>query len=156
MAFSIVFFIALVCITTFNAMNRQYSKMENSALILSVFILNINWSWIINFELQYITYSESPLNFAAYVIHRTIIIPLLVVIGLNSIPQAASMGRKLFTVLISSFVLLLVIMVLQKFEVMKYENWNAIYSYLYYVLLHGFGYLVLYCYHSWVLKEVKS
>ncbi|MBT2759236.1 hypothetical protein J7E71_25525 [Mesobacillus foraminis] len=156
MAFPVLFFIGMVCITTFNAMNRQLTKMENSALILSVFILNVNWSWIIYDELQYITYSTFPLNYAAYVIHRSLIIPLLVVIGINSIPRNASIAKKLIGVLLSSIILLLVMVLLRQFEVVTYEKWNAVYSYLYYVFLHGFGYLVLYGYHSWVLKGVKS
>lgn len=156
MAFSIIFFIGWVCIATFYAMKKQFSKLENSALLFCIFILNVNWSWIIYDELKFITYSKLPLNYTAYVIHRSLIIPILVVIGINSIPRNTTMTKKVMGILISSFVLILIKMVLLRFNVVNFEKWNFIFDYLYYVLLHSLGYFVLQCYHSFVLKGVKN
>ncbi|PLS02880.1 hypothetical protein CVD27_16980 [Neobacillus cucumis] len=152
MAFSIMVYIAWLCISIFYAMKKPFSKFENSALIFCIFIFDINRSWITNDELKFITYSTVPLNYTAYIIHRTFINPFLILIGINSIPRNSTLLKKVIAILISSFVLVLIKIVMLKFNVVNFHQWNLIYDYLYYVFLHLLGYFILYCYKSFVLK----
>lgn len=156
MALSIIVYIAWISISIFYAMKKPYSKLENSALIFCIFIIDINRSWITNDELKYITYSTVPLNYTAYIIHRTFIIPMLILMGINSVPRNSTVLKKVIAILISSFVLVLVKMVLLKFDVVYFHQWNLLVDYLYYVLLHLLGYSILYCYKSLVLKGAKN
>ncbi|MGN7942273.1 hypothetical protein [Virgibacillus sp. 6R] len=156
MAFSIIVYIAWLGISIFYAMKKPYSKLENSALLFCLLIVDINRSWITNEELKVITYSTAPLNYSAYIIHRTFITPMIILIGINSVSRNSTVVKKAVAILISSFVLILIKIVLLEFNVVSFHQWNLFYDYLYYVLLHLFGYFVLYCYSSFVLKGVKK
>jgi len=156
MAFSIIFFIGWICITALYAMKKPYSKWENSALLFSMFIVNVNWSWIMVDELKFITYSNDGLDFSAYMIDRSVIIPFLVVIGINSIPRSQTIIKKVAGILISSLVLIITKMILLKLGAIHFHGWNFVFSYIYYVLLHSLGYFVLYCYNTLVLKGVRQ
>ncbi|MFD0824323.1 hypothetical protein ACT8ZR_01455 [Neobacillus sp. M.A.Huq-85] len=156
MALSIIVYIAWLGIAVFYAMKKPYSKMENSALIFCIFIFDINRSWITNDELKYITYSTVPLNYTAYIIHRTFITPFFILIGINSIYRNSTVLKKGIAILISSFILVLIKMVLLKFDVVAFHQWNLVYDYLYYVFLHLLGFFILSCYSSFVLKGAKN
>jgi hypothetical protein len=156
MALSIIIYLAWLGITILYAMKKPFSKIEISAIIFFIFIIDINRSWITNEELKYITYSNAPLNYTAYIIHRTFITPLYIVMGMSSIPGNSTVIKKIAAILISSFVLVLIKIVLLSFDVVYFHQWNLIYDYLYYVLLHLLGYFILYCYNSFVLKGAKN
>jgi hypothetical protein len=156
MALSIIVYLAWLGIAILYALKKPFSKIEISAIIFFTFIVDINRSWITNDELKYITYSSVPLNFIAYIIHRTFITPLFIAIGMSSIPRNSSTLKKITAILVSSFVLILIKIVLLNFDVVYFHQWNLIYDYLYYVLLHLLGYFILYCYNSFVLKGAKN
>jgi hypothetical protein len=156
MALSIIVYLAWLGIAILYALKKPFSKIEISAIIFFTFIVDINRSWITNDELKYITYSNVPLNFIAYIIHRTFITPLFIAIGMSSIPRNSSTLKKITAILVSSFVLILIKIVLLNFDVVYFHQWNLIYDYLYYVLLHLLGYFILYCYNSFVLKGAKN
>jgi hypothetical protein len=156
MSLSIIVYIAWLGISVFYAMKKPLSKMEISAIIFCIFIIDINWGWITIDELKYITYSKVPLNYTAYIIHRTFITPMFIVIGINSIPRNSTVLKKFIAILISSFVLVLIKIVLLKFDIVYFHQWNLIYDFLYFVLLHLLGYFILYYYNSLVLKGAKK
>lgn len=156
MAFSITVYIAWICISIFYAMKKPFSKFEISVLIFCIFIIDINRGWITNDELKFITYSKDPLNYTAYIIHRTFISPVLILIGMNSIPRNSPVFKKIIAILLSSFVLVLIKIVLLSFDVFYFHQWNLIYDYLYYVFLHLIGYFILYRYNSFVVKGAKN
>jgi hypothetical protein len=156
MALSIIVYLAWLGIAIFYAMKKALSKIEISAIIFFIFIIDINRSWITNDELKYITYSHVPLNYIAYIIHRTFITPFFIAIGMSSIPRNSTVLRKITVILISSFVQVLIKMVMLSFDVVYFHQWNLIYDFLYYVLLHLLGYFILYCYNSFVLKGAKN
>lgn len=156
MALSIIIYIAWLGIWILYAMKNHLSKIEISAIIFCTFIVDINRSWITNEELKYITYSHVPLNYIAYIIHRTFISPVFIVIGMSSIPRNSTALKKITAILISSFVLVLIKMLMLNFDIVYFHQWNLIYDYLYYVLLHLLGYFILYFYNSFVLKGAKN
>jgi hypothetical protein len=156
MALSIIVYIAWLGISIFYAIKKPYSRLENSALILCLFIIDINRSWITNDELKYITYSTQPLTYTAYIIHRTFITPMFIGIGINSISRESTMIKKVVAILISSFVLVSIKMVLLTFNIVHFHQWNLFYDYLYYILLHLLGYLILYGYRVFILKGAKN
>lgn len=156
MVLAIFVYIAWLSISIFYAMRKSYTKFENSALLFCVFICDINRSWITNDELKIITYSKVPLDYTVYIIHRTFITPMLILIGINSIPRNSKILTKVIAILISSFVLVLIKIVLLTFNVITFHQWNLIYDYLYYVFLHLLGYFILYGYKSFVSKGVKN
>lgn len=156
MALSIIVYLAWLGIAIFYAMKKPFSKLEISAIVFFIFIIDINWSWITNEELKYITYSHVPLNYIAYIIHRTFITPLFIAIGMSSIPRNSTVLKKISAILIFSFIQVLIKMVMLSFDVVYFHKWNLIYDFLYYVLLHLLGYFILYCYNSFVLKGAKN
>ncbi|MEH7419246.1 hypothetical protein V7266_28875 [Neobacillus drentensis] len=156
MAFSITFFIGWICITAFYAMKKPYSKWENSALLFCLFIVNVNWSWITVDELKFMTYSKDPLDFSAYIINRSIIIPMLGMIGINRISRSKTVLKKVVGMFISCIVLVLIKIVLLRLGAISFHKWNLVYDFVYYLLLHFLGYFVINCYRSFVLKGVKN
>jgi hypothetical protein len=156
MALSIIVYLAWLGIAIFYAMKKPFSKLEISAIVFFIFIIDINRSWITNDELKYITYSHVPLNYIAYIIHRTFITPLFIAIGMSSIPRNSTVLKKISAILIFSFIQVLIKMVMLSFDVVYFHQWNLIYDFLYYVLLHLLGYFILYCYNSFVLKGAKN
>lgn len=75
MAFAIYFFIGWLTIICFFVQKKKYSIVENTVLILSVLIINLNWTWLVYEEFELITYSREPWDFVAYLIKRSIVIP---------------------------------------------------------------------------------
>ena len=152
MALSIIVYLSWLCISVFYAMKKPYTKLENSALIFCLFLIDLNRGWITNDELKYATYSTAPLNYTGYILYRTFIAPFLLLIGINCIPRNSSALKKVIASLISSFVLVLINIFLLKFDVVDFHQWNLLYVFVNYVLLHLIGYFILYCYKSFVLK----
>ncbi|MEH7495792.1 hypothetical protein, partial [Neobacillus niacini] len=130
MALSIIVYLAWLGIAIFYAMKKPFSKLEISAIVFFIFIIDINRSWITNEELKYITYSHVPLNYIAYIIHRTFITPLFIAIGMSSIPRNSTLLMKISAILIFSFIQVLIKMVMLSFDVVYFHKWNLIYDFL--------------------------
>ncbi|MGG4470196.1 hypothetical protein ABER68_19325 [Paenibacillus alvei] len=145
MAFAIYFFIGWLTIICFFVQKKKYSIVENTVLILSVLIINLNWTWLVYEEFELITYSREPWDFVAYLIKRSIVIPVIVLICLNFGRKQSSLVKKLMHILVSSLVILGITIISHLLKVTTVKHWSIFYDLVYYLLLH----LVVLGIHKW-------
>ncbi|WP_175638125.1 hypothetical protein [Metabacillus schmidteae] len=157
MAFAVYFFISWLCIILFFIKKKTYSIVENTILFLFLMIVNMNWSWFIFDEFQFLKYSEHPMSYTAYLMNRSIIIPIIVLYCLNLSSFSMSVKKMFIHILVSSLLLLLLTFLSLTLNIITSENWNVMYDYLFFVLLHIACYLIHKWYHSFVIKtEVQT
>ncbi|MCM3214627.1 hypothetical protein M3612_08925 [Niallia taxi] len=153
MAFAVYFFIGWISIICFFVQKKKFSVVENTVLFLCVLIVNLNWTWLIYEELGFITYSHDTWNFVAYLIKRSIVIPLLVLISLNFGRTDASLLKKLTHIIVSSLVILAVTSISHYLKVTTVKDWSILYDFFYYVALHIFGHLIHKWYQTYIVEK---
>lgn len=131
--------------------------MENTILFLYLMIANMNWSWFIFEEFQLLKYSEQPMNYTAYLMNRSIIVPLIILYTLNLGEDSVSVIKRSIHALVSSILLLLLTLLSLQLKVITSKNWNIIYDFLFFIFLYVSCYLIYKWYRSFVLKgEVQT
>ncbi|HYK73133.1 MAG TPA: hypothetical protein VEV44_08430, partial [Pseudoneobacillus sp.] len=83
MGFVVYFFVAWLVISIFTIIKKRLSIVENTLVFLIILILSINFSWIVNEELKLVTISKKGLDYTAFLLNRSIIIPIMIVIHVN-------------------------------------------------------------------------
>ncbi|TRZ38609.1 hypothetical protein CEQ21_24840 [Niallia circulans] len=153
MAFAIYFFIGWFSIICFFVQKKKFSVVENTVLFLCVLIVNLNWTWLIYEELGFITYSHDTWDFVAYLIKRSIIIPLFVLISLNFGKSDASLLKKFMHIIVSTLVILGLTSISHMLKVTTVKDWSILYDLLYYIALHIFGLLIHKWYQTYIVEK---
>ncbi|MBT2711233.1 hypothetical protein [Bacillus sp. ISL-47] len=130
--------------------------MENTFVYLVTLVININYTWIVYEELNMAKISEQALNNSAFLLHRSITLPLVVVITLNLYRTANGFGSKFVKTFLSVLFLVISIYIARYFEVVEYKKWKMIYEVIYLFLLHFVAYYSLKYFESLQTKEVKA
>lgn len=156
MAFAVYFFIGWLSIVCFFIQKKKYSVVENTVLFLCVLIVNLNWTWLIYEEFGLITYSHNPWNFVAYLIKRSIIIPLIVLICLNFGRKQFSLLKNLMHIIVSALVILGLTNVSHFLKVTTVKHWSIFYDFVYYILLHVLGLVIHKWYQTYMVEKVKE
>ncbi|MFD1361253.1 hypothetical protein [Lentibacillus salinarum] len=144
MAFPIFFFLAWLVTFLFGVMPKKLSLVEYTFVFLIGLIVSINFSWVTVNELEVIKRTEEALPYTAYLLNRSIIIPMLLLIQLNM-----SMLRDTFlwkTVTILSIVLILVGVsyLMTALDMTAHTHWNLGFDAIYFFLLNLVA-LLAYC-----------
>lgn len=130
-------------------MKKRLTLVENTVLLLLILIINIHWSWIIFEELKLIKISKQPVNYTAFLIQRSVTIPLIVVITMNLMRQSASRLRTLLMASLSVLLLEAFVLIGRYFGITRAVRWHMIYDVAYFALLHVIAYYFLkYFQHS--------
>lgn len=140
MAFTLFFFTSWLIVTLFTIIPKKLSLTENTFVFLMILVISINWTWVIYEEFKFIESTEIPMDYTAFLMFRTLIIPTLIITQLNVSLQAPSRTISLLTIGSSTTALLLFTYFSLQFEMIQYIDWNMTYDALYYLSLHGIAY----------------
>jgi len=156
MEFAFYFFISWLIVIIFAVMKKTLSLLENTFVYLLILIVSINWTWIIYEEMKLVELSKQVLDYTAFLINRSIAVPLIVVVALNIIRRVNSLGKRILTVLLS-VALLVILAVIGRFSgITEYTNWNFDYDTLYFLSLHIVAYLALKVFQRTKRSEVMG
>lgn len=134
MGFVVFFFAAWLAVSVFYFIPKSLSALENTILYLIMLIISINITWIIIEEYHFIHLTSEGLNYAAYMIHRSILTPMIYVILLNLIFGSTSTAAVWFAV--AGVGVMLGLNGLARFyRIWDYIKWDSMYDAVYIVLL---------------------
>lgn len=155
MGFAIIFFASWLITALFVVMKKKLSFIENSFVILFALIISINWSWFIYEEWKLVEISSQPLNHTAFLISRSITIPLIIVTTMNLLDAASSAVKSFMIILFSVFILALLVVISNYFNITNAIRWNFIYDILYLISLNLITYFFLFYFRKLSQIEVK-
>ncbi|MGA5689688.1 hypothetical protein [Cytobacillus pseudoceanisediminis] len=136
MGFVLIVFLAWLVLMLFTSMNKKLTFIENTFVYLVALVININFTWIVYEELNMAKISQQILDNSAFLIHRSITLPLTVAITLNLFRTAPSFGSKIFKTILSVLFLVLAVVIARYFDIVDYRKWNIGYEIIYLFLLH--------------------
>ncbi|MCM3708746.1 hypothetical protein M3205_24190 [Cytobacillus firmus] len=136
MGFVLLIFLAWLVIMFFTSMNKKLTFIENTFVYLAAMVIHINYTWIVYEELNMADISQQILNNSAFLIHRSITLPITLAITLNLVRTSPSLGSKLIKVAVSVAVLASEVLIAKHFEIVEFKNWNIVYEIIYLFLLH--------------------
>lgn len=136
MGFAFFFFIAWLITVGFTVMKKRLTFLENSFVFFLLLIISINWSWIIYEELKLEKISTHPIDYTAFMINRSVTIPLMIVVTLNLVKSAKTKLTKTLLCISSILVLVFLIMMGSYFDLTQSIKWNIMYDILYFAILH--------------------
>ncbi|WP_101846240.1 hypothetical protein [Halobacillus sp. Marseille-P3879] len=156
MTFAIFFFASWLITALFLIIPKKLSTIENTFVFMIILIISINWSWIIYEEFKLVNLTEEPMEYAAFLLSRSIIIPFVFITQLNLVYAVTSVTRVVLTILMSFSFLLLMSLLSQIFKITEFTNWNLGYDALYYIFLYLVSYASLLIFRKLELSEVRS
>ncbi|MBG9451461.1 hypothetical protein ABE67_19825 [Cytobacillus firmus] len=136
MGFVLLVFLAWLVLVLFTSMNKKLTFIENTFVYLSAMVIHINYTWIVYEELDVAHISQQILNNSAFLIHRSITLPITLAITLNLIRTGDSLGSKFIKVAVSVAFLVSAVMIARCFGIVDYKKWNIGYEIIYLFLLH--------------------
>ncbi|QGQ44563.1 hypothetical protein [Metabacillus sediminilitoris] len=135
MGFVIFFFISWLIATILAVIQKKLSLAENTFVFLIILIFNINFSWIVVEELKLITYSKDGFDYTAFLLNRSVMIPLLLVILVNLFQFRKSTMNRIILILVTEAILLCFSILSTYFKITEYTSWNYLYDAIYYLFL---------------------
>ncbi|WP_226617610.1 hypothetical protein [Cytobacillus firmus] len=136
MGFVLLVFLAWLVLVLFTSMNKKLTFIENTFVYLSAMVIHINYTWIVYEELNMADISQQILNNSAFLIHRSITLPITLAITLNLIRTGDSLGSKFIKAAVSIAFLVSAVMIARYFGIVDYKKWNIGYEIIYLFLLH--------------------
>lgn len=137
MAFTVFFVTAWLLISIFTIIPKRLTVIENSFLFLLTSVISIHWTWIVNEELKYVQITKDPVDYAGFLIFRSVIIPTLIITQLNLYSFPSSVIKKAIVLSTSVLCLLLLTILSKSLGVSTYEDWNLAFDVIYYIALHA-------------------
>lgn len=136
MGFVLLVFLAWLVLMLFTSMNKKLTFIENTFVYLAAMVIHINFTWIVYEELNMANISQQILNNSAFLIHRSITLPITLAITLNLVRTGDSLGSKFFKMAVSVVFLVSAVMIGRYFEIVDFKKWNIGYEIIYLFLLH--------------------
>jgi hypothetical protein len=136
MGFVLLVFLAWLVLVLFTSMNKKLTFIENTFVYLSAMVININYTWIVYEELNMADISQQILNNSAFLIHRSITLPITLAITLNLVRTGDSLTSKFIKMTVSVAFLVSSVMIARYFGIVDYTKWNIGYEIIYLFLLH--------------------
>ncbi|MDQ0201551.1 hypothetical protein [Neobacillus ginsengisoli] len=135
MGFAVFFFLSWLIVAIFIVMQKRLSIVENTFVFLILLIVTINVSWIAGDELKLIIRTKSSMNYTAYLLNRSIIMPMVLITQLNMLQRCKTVTMKILNI-VSAVIIMLGLSVLSNiFNIEKYTKWNYGYDVVYFVIL---------------------
>jgi hypothetical protein len=126
--FVVFFFAAWLAVFVFCTMVKSLSPIENTFIFLVVLILYINVAWIVIDELKYIRVAADGLNYTAYLIYRTLLVPTIFVILFNVFYRRRSIEYGLLAAVLCIGAVLALNGLARGYGILAYKRWNIIYD----------------------------
>ncbi|WP_456273692.1 hypothetical protein [Bacillus sp. AK031] len=135
MGFTVFFFLTWLVISIFAVVSSMKKIVENTFTYFITLTLSINFSWIIIDEMNLISLTEKGMPYTAYLLNRSIIIPLTVLIYVLFILKSDSWSKKIMISIISVITLVAISFASTSLDILTYKRWNLGFDALYYLLL---------------------
>ncbi len=135
MEFVVFFLISWFTIFLFRATNKHIPLLEGTIIYLIILIVSINFSWIVMEELKFITITKEQSPYTSFILNRSIIIPLLMLIQLNFVCMFKKRKYKATVLLITVFLLNSLSWLSISLNIIEYKKWNVWYESSYYLFL---------------------
>jgi len=137
MGFAIFFLLTWLICAFFIVIKKQLSIIENTAAFLVILILNINFAWIANEEFKFITVTQSGIDYIPFLLNRSIIMPIILLVYLNLLLRFDQASYKTIYITVMSVTLMLGLSFLSThFRLVEYTKWTHGYDLLFYLFLH--------------------
>ncbi|MET3698724.1 hypothetical protein SAMN05877753_10442 [Bacillus oleivorans] len=136
MEFLVFFFISWLVISSLAVIKKKMNLVEGTFIFLIILILSINFSWIVIDELKLITVTKKALPYTAYLLHRSVIIPNLILLFLNLLIRSETLIMKTILFIFSTFLLVAVSFISTILNVTEFKNWTFWYETIYYLALN--------------------
>lgn len=136
MALAVFFLITWLTCCFFAVIKKPLSITENTFIFMLILVININYSWIIIEELKRITLTTNGLNYTAYLLHRSIITPMLATILVNLMWRKKDVAKSIMyfgAILAISFGFDLLS---DYYRITIYTKWDFRYDLLYFFVLY--------------------
>jgi hypothetical protein len=140
MSFAAYFFIAWSVGTAFFCMKKTLTSAENAFVYLLLLMFSVNWYWILYEELKWVEVSREPLNYTAFLISRSVSVPLLAVIALNGVKAADSRAVALVWPIASTALLTGLTLLGEYLQTTTMHRWHIGYDVLFFLILHLVAY----------------
>ncbi|WP_438446991.1 hypothetical protein [Gorillibacterium sp. sgz5001074] len=131
MGFVVFFTATWLSVLGFAAMRKSLSFLENTVILLMAMILSVNVSWILVEELQWIHLSQDPLQYTAYLLHRSVLQPMIYTIWLNALYRGGTHAGAVLATLGCSAVILGLNFTGVYYQIYSFVRWNFWYDVLY-------------------------
>ncbi|WP_246943085.1 hypothetical protein [Bacillus pinisoli] len=135
MQFVVFFFISWLVIALYSVVNKKLNVIESTFIFLVVLIVSINFSWIVINELHLITVSKQKLAYTGFLLNRSIIIPLLVLLAIDLTIKMNKPSHKVLVFISLVSVLNGLSLLSTSLGVTDFKNWNLLYESIYFVCL---------------------
>ncbi|GAA0315455.1 hypothetical protein GCM10008967_02520 [Bacillus carboniphilus] len=154
MGFATFFFISWIVIAVFAVMPKQLKMTETSFVYLVILIVSINMSWIVAEELKFIKITDKGIDYTAYLLNRSIINPVVLILFLNVIIKQRKLVKKLLYIGSSSIILTIISYLSTFFQITEFIKWNVVYEFFYYFILSLLALFARSLYEKVSMKEV--
>ncbi len=132
----IFFFITWLAVFMYGLMQKELTLVESTFVFLIVLIVSINFSWIVMEELKLIKLTEKGLPYTAFLLNRSIIIPILILIQLNFLVKTESYLMKSAILFSSVLALVGVSFISSSLNITEFTKWNLGFEAIYYLCLN--------------------
>ncbi|WP_042221004.1 hypothetical protein [Oceanobacillus manasiensis] len=139
MEIAVFFFLSWLAISLFTAINKDLSIVTNTFIFLIILIVSINFSWIINDELNLITLREEWTPYTAYLLNRSILIPILVLLQVNLFIKTHSYIKKGIILVSSIIILLMISFISTQLNIIEFKEWSLWLEAIYLICLNLIG-----------------
>jgi hypothetical protein len=122
-------------LSCFSALSNKINKLDNLFLYMTIILLDCNGTWIFIEEMKTIVLTTPRINYFAFLVFRTIVIPCSIMYCQNVLLSAASLKQKFGAAIMTYSFLALMERLATLFYVYTYIKWTLMYSILFYILL---------------------
>jgi hypothetical protein len=137
MGFVVFFLLAWLVGSILAVIQKKLTLAENTLVFLVVLILSINFSWIVIEELKLIKLTKSRLEYTGFLLNRSVITPILVLIQVNLLLRCKTMMMKITLIVAVAFLMTGVSILSNYFEIIENKQWNYWYDGIYFFILNG-------------------
>lgn len=139
MELAVFFFLSWLAISIFTVINKDLNIVKNTFIFLIILIVSINFSWVINDELKLITLKEKWVPYTAYLLNRSILIPVLVLLQVNLFIKTNSYIKKGIIMVSSVIILLMISFISTRLNMIEFKEWNLWLEAIYLLCLNLVG-----------------
>lgn len=155
-AFPVFFLLSWLFIALFAVIPKKLTLIENTLIYLVVLVISINFSWIVIEELKLITLTKNGLDYTAFLMNRSITIPILILLQINLFYRNTSSEIGFINIVFSVTIMLATSFLSTFLHVTDYTKWNLFYDLIYYFALHILAYLALKSFRKVTKSTVRS
>ncbi|WP_442598764.1 hypothetical protein [Neobacillus sp. D3-1R] len=154
MGFVVFFFVSWLFISIYSTIKKRLSIVENTFVFLIILIISINYSWIVIEELKFVSVSKNRLDYASFLLNRSINIPMLIIIHLNLLQWCKTLVMKTVVILSTVAILTGLSIFANHMNMSKYEHWNFAFDAIFFMFLSLIAILLYKLYAKVTLNAV--